>query len=109
MILTTVGEADVEDEDDETLAVGSLLSLALITLSRVYWSWTCFECRRMAMISPIRQMPISRRYSLFRSISMSIWMRFSTNVWAYEAAAAFGTPAASKNLIQEAFEGKSYF
>lgn len=55
----------------------------------------------MDIMSPIGLIPISRRYSLFKSVNISKSIRFSKKMWAYVAAAADGTPAAWKNLTHE--------
>lgn len=52
----------------------------------------------MAITSPILEIPMSRRYSLLRSRSMSLWMRFSVNVSAYVADTSDGIPAAVKKF-----------
>lgn len=75
------------------------------TLSLALCSWTFLAWRKIAIMSPIVVMPISRRYSLFRSISMSIWMRFSTNTCAYVAAAGDGISALVKNFTHVAAVG----
>lgn len=57
-------------------------------------------------MSPSVLIPISRRYSLFRSPSMSIWMRLSWNTCAYLAAVVDGMPAATKNFTHVSIESK---
>lgn len=51
-------------------------------------------------------MPISLKYSLFRSVSISKSIRFSWKMWAYVAAAELGTPAAWKNFTHESIRQK---
>lgn len=50
------------------------------------------------MTSPIREIPISLKYSLFKSSNMSFCMRFSVKVRAYVADTSDGIPAAVKKF-----------
>lgn len=52
----------------------------------------------IAIMSPIGVIPISRRYSLFKSINISTCILFSTKIWAYVAAEGDGIPEALKNF-----------
>lgn len=54
---------------------------------------------KIAITSPMQTIPISLRYSLFKSSSMFIRIRFSTKVKEYVALMSDGSPASVKNLI----------